>query len=418
MTMGSNWHTTTTARLHDLAAEYGTPYFLFDADVVRERIAHVRRAMDGLTSVLYAVKSNPNLALLKAVRDVADGLDISSGGELEQARLAGFDPGELSFAGPAKTRAELEAAIRAGVGCISVESIRELRDCVSIAQTAARSANIALRINPLLLNKSFGLKMGGRAVQFGIDEENLEGALNFVEVHSTELSFTGIHVYAGSQCFDPNGIVEGIESTLGIARKVESVSGLRCTKINLGGGFGVSHGGEDKELDVERTGRALVPILGAFLAESRDRTKLVFELGRYLTASAGIYVTRVVSAKDSRGKSFVCCDGGLNHHLAAAGNFGATMRSNFAIRNLTRPDATPVVCSVSGPSCNPTDLLGIDVTIAKPEEGDLIGILKSGSYGLTASPMLFLGRDTPVELVKVDGGFVVGRRPRKAVEFN
>ena len=137
-----------------------------------------------------------------------------------------------------------------------------------------------------------------------------------------------------------------------------------------------------------------------------------------LTADTGIYVTRVVAGKLSRGKTFVACDGGLNHHLAAAGTFGAALRGNFPLRNLTSPTAAPVACNVAGPSCNPTDLLGIDVRIAEPREGDLLGVLMSGSYGLTASPLLFLGRPTPVELVRCDGEIVVGRRSHPMTDFN
>ena len=111
-------------------------------------------------------------------------------------------------------------------------------------------------------------------------------------------------------------------------------------------------------------------------------------------------------------------DGGLHHHLAAAGTFGATLRSNFILRNLSRPGAGTVRCQVAGPSCNPTDLLGIDVEIPRPEPGDLIGVLKSGSYGLSASPLLFLGRNTPAELVRHNGSVILGRRPRPMTDFN
>jgi len=114
----------------------------------------------------------------------------------------------------------------------------------------------------------------------------------------------------------------------------------------------------------------------------------------------------------------VTCDGGLHHHLTAAGTFGAALRSNFGLRNLTSPDRAPIVCSIAGPSCNPTDLLAVDARVAELLEGDLVGVMMSGSYGLTASPVLFLGRPTAIELVKERNQISVARRRFDVTEFN
>lgn len=412
------WQNTTSATLEELAQEFGTPFYLYDADVVNTRIRELQAALGGHAGVYYAVKANPNLELLRAVRHVADGADISSSGELEQAILAGFDGSQMSFAGPAKTNAELELAIRADVGCISVESIREIEACAQIGRQLGKRARILLRVNPLMSSKAYGLKMGGRPVQFGLDEEDLVHAEACVSVHREQLDFVGIHVYAGSQCFDASGVLGGTRNTLRIARELESRSGLRCRKINLGGGFGVSHTAGGRELDLHELSAEIVPLLRAFREESAFECEVFFELGRYLTAEAGIYVTRVVSSKSSRGKEFFSCDGGLHHHLAAAGTFGAAMRVNFELCNLSRPEEGATVCNIAGPSCNPTDLLGVEATLPRPNVGDLIGVLRSGSYGFTASPLLFLGRPTPTELVRRGGEVIVGRRSRVMQDFN
>lgn len=406
------------AVFEELARAHGTPFFLYDADEINARIRAVQQAFPGMVKVFYAVKANPNLALLRAVSDVADGLDISSGGELEQACLAGFDTARLSFAGPAKTTAELTESIRRSIGYISIESLRELLECIRIARQVGTRANVAIRVNPVLLNRAFGLKMGGKAVQFGIDEEDLSEIVQTIVSHPAELAFQGIHIYAGSQCFDAAGVVEGVADTLRIVREIESNTPLTCRAINLGGGFGVSHVDRNRELDLVALASELRPVLHAFIESSPVQRKIVFELGRYLTANAGIYVSRVISSKSSRGKEFFVVDGGLHHHLAAAGTFGTALRSNFILRNLTRPGAETVRCQVAGPSCNPTDLLGIDVELPRPEHGDLIGVLKSGSYGMSASPLLFLGRQTPAELVRHNNSVILGRRPHLMTDFN
>ena len=413
------WNEPSATELHALAARHGTPFFLYDADVIRQRILRIRESFQNLVEVFYAVKANPNLELLRAVADTADGFDISSGGELEQTRLAGIDPTKLSFAGPAKTAEELTASIMQGIGCISIESPEELLECVQIARRLGRPAQIVVRVNPERANRSFGLKMGGVPVQFGIDEAALGGLMDTIVTNAQHVSFQGVHVYAGSQSFDAAAVADGVENTIRIARHLESLSGLTCRTINVGGGFGVAHGDKARELDIDALGSALLPTLRGLHGGPRSsQRRVVFELGRYLTAPAGVYVARVAHTKTSRGKTFFITDGGLHHHLAAAGTFGTALRSNYALLNVSRPDAPTVRCNVAGPSCNPTDLLGVDVDLPRPERGDLIAVLNSGSYGLTASPVLFLGRPTPAELVRHHGEIVLGRRPKTIVDFN
>src|SRR5437764_10683179 len=228
---GDNRDRTCIAELNELAERYGTPFFLYDADAVSRRINLTRDSLQHLAKVFYAVKANPNLELLRAVRGVADGLDVSSGGELEQASLAGFDMVSVSFAGPAKTTAELTGAIKDGVGCISIESRRELMECVNIARRLGAKANVVVRVNPKVPNRSFGLKMGGRPIQFGIDEEEIGDVSRTILANDDTLSFQGIHVYAGSQCFEPASVVEGVQNTFWIAREIETSTGLSCRTI-------------------------------------------------------------------------------------------------------------------------------------------------------------------------------------------
>lgn len=412
-----DWAATPPAQWQTLAEAHGTPLYLLDADVVAQRVQAVRAAFGGLAQVYYAVKANPNLGLLRALAGVVDGLDISSGGELQQARLAGHDPAAMSFAGPGKTDEELQAAISAGVGAISCESLAELDRCATLARRLDRPAQVLLRVNPSAPNRGYGVKMGGRPVQFGIDEAELDAAVDRLRCHGAALRFQGLHAYVGSQCFDPAVVAETTRDTLSIATGLQERHGLACRLLNLGGGFGLGQSAPRKLLDVAAAGALLQPDFQAWRQRFPACT-LLFELGRFLVAEAGVYVTRVVDSKASRGKTWVVCDGGLNHQLAAAGTFGAALRGNFPLLNLSRPDAPPQACQVAGPSCNPTDLLGVDATLPTPAPGDLIGVALSGAYGLTASPLLFLGHDTPVELVRHHGQVSVGRRSHSVVDFN
>ena len=402
----------------DIAAQYGTPFYLYDLDTVKEKINSVRSTFGVSIEILYAVKANPNHELLRGIRNDIDGLDIASKGEMEQALLAGYEAKHLSFAGPGKTREELSKAIELRIGVISVESLRELQDIKAIAAEKNTKVDIAFRINPQLLTKEFAIKMGGKATQFGIDEEDIESAINYVRQHHDIFNFIGIHIYAGTQCMSEEAIARNIENTLGIAAKLKSQYGLECQRINLGGGFGVSYYGEEKELDLNLLAKFVKPLFANYRSSTGTSPRFIFELGRYLVADAGIYVTKVVSEKKSRGEQFYVLDGGMNHHLAASGNLGAMIRKNYAVRNLSNPAAPKELCNLVGPLCTPLDLMGKGVSIESPRLGDLIGFLNSGSYGFTGSPLLFLGHTTPCELLFQNDIIAVARKRRICADFS
>lgn len=413
-----DWQFESSDIYSSLADRDGTPYYFYDADTLCRRVSFVKDVFQKQLSVLYAVKANSNLQLLQSISNHIDGLDISSAGELEQAMLAGYDPAKLSFAGPAKSLSELKQAIECGVGSISMESARELRDVVVAAKFLGKPANVSIRINPAGDTRQFGLRMGGRITQFGIEESEIGEFVGKVLELREFVNLTGVHVYAGSQGFDAVRLAEHYCEILNIAEHVEDASGLQLSKLNLGGGFGISHSDSDKELDIESLASIVSKDFQRFLDDRAGQTELMFELGRYLVADCGIYVARVISTKSVGGKKFAITDGGLHHHLAAAGNFGAGFRTNYPLMNISNPGGPEIECSIAGPSCNPTDLLAQDIVISDPREGDLLAVKSSGAYGFTASPILFLGRTTACEYVKHLGKVSVGRPAMAMSHFN
>lgn len=383
----------------ELAARYGTPFYLYDLDKVKEKCAAVRKAFGDSLELLYAVKANPNRELLAAMRGEVDGLDIASAGELERALETGYDAGCISFAGPGKTRDELRRSLEAGVGCISVESLRELNDLRDLVRAGSHRAYILVRVNPQLLIRDFAVKMGGKASQFGIDEEELPSALDFIKANADAFDFKGIHIYAGTQCLNEEALAQNLANTLAIAARITTDYGMECRVINIGGGLGVSYYEEHPGLDLDKLALLFRAEFDRYREATGTKPRILLELGRFLVAEAGIYVTRVVSEKLSRGEQFYVLDGGMNHHLSASGNLGMTIRKNYLVRNLSRPGAERIICTLVGPLCPPLDLMGKGVTVEVPEVGDLVGFLNSGSYGYSASPLLFLGHGEPCELL-------------------
>jgi diaminopimelate decarboxylase len=216
-----------------------------------------------------------------------------------------------------------------------------------------------------------------------------------------------VHVYAGTQCLDAGALASNFRNTADIVRRAardRGIPGLRF--VNFGGGFGVPYHEGQKELDVDAACAALNDEV-AGLQRDLDRPGLtaVVELGRWLAAPAGLYAARVVDVKSSRGRDYAVLEGGMNHHLAASGNFGQVIRKNFRARNLSKSGgADDVEVTAVGPLCTSIDVMGDRIRLAKPEPGDWIGFFDSGAYAYSASPLLFLSHPRPDEYaVQPDG---------------
>ena len=368
-----------------------TPLFVYDPAIVAARVTRFRAAFRGV-DLHYAVKANPFPPLLAALAPLVDGLDIASAGELALA-LAVKPAAAISFAGPGKRDDELAAAIAAGA-TINLESSGEADRALAIGERVGVKPRLAIRVNPDLELKGSGLRMGGRPSPFGIDADRAGAVIR--RVLDAGADWRGLHIYAGSQALDAAALIETQAATLALARRLADEAGAEPPLVNLGGGFGVPYFPGDAALDVEAIGAALVPALAGW----GGATRFAIELGRWLVAEAGVYLTRIVDRKESRGETFLVTDGGLNHQLAATGNLGTVVRRNYPVAVATRMGEAPVeTVSVVGPLCTPLDRLADRVALPHADVGDLIAVFMAGAYGASASPARFLGHPPAAELL-------------------
>lgn len=370
------------------------PAYLYDTNLIRQRIQTLKKALPDSVSLHYAMKANPMPAVVNLVAGLVDGLDIASGGELEVALQSGCDPKEMSFAGPGKKGWELNAAIDAGI-TINVESPNELERIGALSVHG--SANVALRVNPDFELKSSGMRMSGGPKPFGIDSEMIPEVLK--RVGELPLRFRGFHVFTGAQNLRPESICDAQTKSLELALDLSALAPSPPEFINIGGGFGIPYFPGDDPLDISSICENL-QTLSARLESVHPGCELVIELGRYLVGEAGVYISRVVDKKVSRGHTYLVTDGGLHHHLAASGNFGQVIRKNYPVAVANRIGSSDTeVASVVGPLCTPLDLLASKMELARADIGDLIAVFQSGAYGYTASPHLFLSHPPPIQLL-------------------
>ena len=383
-------------RLTDLAARVGrTPFYAYDSAAITARVASLREHLPPTLHLHYAMKANPMPEVVRHLIGLVDGLDVASAGELDVALREGAAAESMSFAGPGKTAHDLQRALDANV-VVNLESAGEMRRFAALAAAAGRRGRAALRVNPDFELKSSGMKMAGGPKQFGVDAETAPALL--AEFAKLPLDFVGFHIFSGSQNLSSESIIEAQSRTLELAVRLAAAAPGPVRTLNIGGGFGIPYFPRDASLDVAQIGRHLHGLV-ATAGRELPGTTLVVELGRYLVGEAGIYVCRIVDKKVSRGHTFLITDGGLHHHLAASGNFGQILRKNYPVVIGNKVHGTARErASVVGPLCTPLDLLGEGMDLAMAEEGDLVVVLQSGAYGLTASPLRFLSHPAPAEV--------------------
>jgi len=384
-------------RLTVLAARVGqTPFFAYDRSLLRARVAELRAALPPAVKLHYAMKANPLPAVVGFMAGLVDGIDVASAGELKVALDAGADPREVSFAGPGKRDVELRQSVAAGV-LVNVESARELPVLARASQELGLPARVAVRVNPDFELKGSGMKMGGGPKQFGVDVEQMPALM--AQVAALGLDFEGFHLFAGSQNLRPESICEAQRKSYELALRLAGLAATPVRFLNLGGGFGIPYFPGEQRLDLAPIGDNLRELL-ARAAGELPQAAFVIELGRYLVGEAGIYVTRIVDRKVSRGQVFLVTDGGLNHHLSASGNFGQVVRKNYPVTIGNRvAGAEREIASVVGPLCTPLDLLADRMNLPVAEIGDLAVVFQSGAYGASASPQAFLGHPGCIEVL-------------------
>jgi len=239
--------------------------------------------------------------------------------------------------------------------------------------------------------------MGGGPKQFGVDVEQVPALLACIG--RAGLAFEGFHLFAGSQNLRCDSIGEAQQQAYALAVRLAQEAPAPVRFLNLGGGFGIPYFPGESRLDLRPIGDNLAQLAHRAQTEL-PQASLVIELGRYLVGEAGVYVTRILDRKISRGQVYLVTDGGLHHHLSASGNFGQVVRKNYPVTIGNRADSQETeIATVVGPLCTPLDLLADRMTLPVAQVGDLVVVFQSGAYGASASPQQFLGHPAVVEVL-------------------
>ena len=390
-------------RLADLAASHGTPLFVYSRGAMRAAAAAYQRALAGRPHLLcYAMKANASLAVLKTFADMGLGFDIVSGGELARVIAAGGDPAKVVFSGVGKTRAEMAAALQAGVRCFNVESEDELHTLSGVALQLGRTAAISLRVNPDVDPKTHPyISTGLRGNKFGVAHDRAR-AVYALAASLPGLRVVGIDCHIGSQITEIAPYLDAVDRLLDLVEQVEA-DGSQIQHIDLGGGLGIAYADEQPPAADVLVGQMLARID----ARGHGHREVLLEPGRSLVGNAGVLLTEVLVLKPSPDKNFCIVDAAMNDLLRPA-----LYQAWMAIVPCAERDAPTLTWDVVGPVCESGDWLGRDRPLAL-QTGDLLAVLSAGAYSMSMASN-YNTRPRAAE-VMVDAGRALLVRRRETV---
>jgi diaminopimelate decarboxylase len=386
-----------------IAAEVGTPVYVYNAEAIRGRYRALDLALAGVPHrICYAVKANSTLAVLRILRDLGAGADIVSAGEMARALAAGFAPDRIVFSGVGKAASELRQAVRARLGHLNVESVEELHRLAAIADEEQADVAVGIRVNPDVTTDTHPyISTGKSGIKFGVPVDQVPAAAAFIARHP-RLRLTTLAMHLGSQLSDTEPFRQGIGRLLELAARLCAEGAHPIGVVDIGGGLGIRYANE-LPMDPARFADAVVPLL-----EPSGHT-VYLEPGRFLVGSAGVLVTEVLYRKHSGGKEFVVVDAGMND-LVRPSHYQAY----HEIVELAARERPTVRADVVGPVCETGDFLALDRLLPDVQAGERLVVLGAGAYGFVMASN-YNTRPRPAEVV-VDGERWWVARPRERVE--
>ena len=390
--------------LKALAAQHGTPAYIYSKNMILERWNEYQQALTGIPSrVCFAVKANSNLAVLATLARAGAGFDIVSGGELQRVLKAGGVAGSVVFSGVGKTATEIAFALDQEIHSFNCESEAEIQLISQIASAKQKKASIAIRVNPDVNAQTHPyISTGLREHKFGVDINAAEEIYRRA-AQLPGITAEGVSCHIGSQLLEIDPLLEAADKTLALVARLRS-AGLPIRFLDLGGGLGVQYRPHEKKASISEFAARLRPKL-----ESLNLT-LMLEPGRSIVAEAGILLTQVLLIKQNGAKTFVIVDGAMNDLIRPA-----LYQAHHEITPVVEiPNELSMTADVVGPVCETGDFFARDRRLPALKPGDLIALRTAGAYGFVLSSN-YNSRPRPCELL-IDGRRVHVARSRESFD--
>lgn len=384
-------------KVRDIAAKVGTPFYLYSYKTLIDHFRKLKNAFKPVNALIcFSMKSNSNLAVIRALVKNGAGLDIVSGGELYRARVAGVDPRKVVYAGVGKRHDEIYDAIKFGIMFFNVESEDELDEIQRVASRLEKKVNIAIRINPDVIPKTHKYIVTGKGeTKFGLDFDTVHKIFNSSWKYPN-LNIRGVHIHIGSQILNAQPFERAIEKTLAFLKECK----IPADYLNIGGGLGIMYSVENPQT-AKAFAKRVLPLLKA------SKLKIILEPGRFISGNSGILVTRVVYTKRTPRKKFIIVDSGMSDLIRPS--LYEAYHKIVPVRVGEDSSSTSERVDVVGPICESGDFLGKDRLLPLMYKGELLAVMGAGAYGFTMSSN-YNSRPRASEVMVIGNKFYVIRK--------
>ncbi len=350
-----------------------TPFYYYDKALLNQTLDTIKRELSKYDNyhLHYAIKANANIDVLREIQKAGFGVDAVSGGEIQQALNAGFDPSKIVYAGVGKADWEINLGLEAGIFCFNVESLEELEIINQLAQAKGVIASVCFRINPNVgAHTHANITTGLAENKFGIAMDDMEIAIKKAQDYAN-IEFLGLHFHIGSQILEMDDFVALCARINELQDRLEAQN-ITVKNINVGGGLGIAYDDPDGKPipDFQKYFNTYATHL-----QLRPEQHLHFELGRAVVGQMGSLITRVLYVKHAQVKQFAIVDAGMSDLIRPA-----LYDAHHAIQNLSSTDA-PQTYDVVGPICESSDVFGKNEQLPACHRGDLLALRSAGAYG-------------------------------------
>ncbi len=404
--------------IENLANIYRTPLVIYSESQLLQNVADLKNTIPKGAEIIYSLKANANPTLMQILAAQGLIIDVASTGELVHALNYGISSSQIIFGGPGKSPEGIKIALEAGIFAFNVESQQELLLIRQYSRSLHTKTQVMIRINPQFTADEAVIRMGGVASPFGIEEADLDEAIALCDPDFVK--YAGLFVYAGSQYLKAEDIAANTKYLLQVISDRINLANYRnspITMLDFGGGFGVPESYEQMGLDLDRLRQELQVLFTEHLPPTLQNTlqRIFFESGRFVTASAGVFVTTVMDIKVSRGQKFIVTDGGNNNLGVKQPQYRVFEPSIWIAGRKAAPALEEV--TIVGPTCTPLDVIHKGIKLPEIRIGDRLVIDHCGAYLLSFSPLNFCGHPVPAEvLIRTSGECLLIRERGKLAD--
>lgn len=395
--------------------QFRTPLYIYNIETVNSNYKYLKASLPENSDIYYSLKANSNDVIVKSIIQMGAGAEVSSLNELNIAINNGIELNNILYTGPGKTDYEIHDIVKKNVGCVSIETLEELKCILHYSHSLNKEVSILIRLNPEYKPiTNTGIRMTAISSQFGFDTSVVSHLMKLIK-ESKNLIFKGFHIFNGSNINDENELIENFKENIRISYYLSEEFQTPLKTLNIGGGFPAPYGQKGEVRKFYNLKKHINDLMVDLFGDNQPR--LIFESGRYIVGTSGVLFGEVQANKSNKNDNYLILDYGINA-IGGMSAIGRLPTTNYDFIGLSsNEDRKKNIYKVVGPLCTPMDYISRRVELNSLKRGEILGIPNVGAYSLSASLINFLSRDLPTEVI-VKGEKIISASKLKIIRHS